>query len=363
MLQEFLQQTFLCNPMMNYCWFLGIIILGIIFKRLIAILLSKFLFRFFKKYSTGVGFDKFLLLLVKPFNLLVLLITFYIAFDRLEFPSHWNLVPKEAFGIRMIFFKVFQIAIVVSMTWILLRIVDFFALVLAYKAAKTETKTDDQLVPFIKETLKVIITIFSIFFILGTIFKLNIASIIAGLGIGGLAIALAAKETLENLLGSFTIFVDKPFAIGDFVQVGTISGHVEKIGFRSTRLRTLEKTYVTVPNKKMVDVELDNLSLRTFFRAKFTIALAYETSAEQMKAIVADLRNSINAHPSTQQSANVRFLDFGNNALNITVEYFVHTTDWNVFAQVKEELNFKIMEVIKKHGSSFAFVYPAAVKA
>src|SRR6185369_10292037 len=125
----------------------------------------------------------------------------------------------------------------------------------------------DQLVPFLREAIKIIIGVFSFFFILGAVFHINIASLIAGLGIGGLAFALAAKETLENLLGSFTIFLDKPFVVGDVVKVGSAEGTIENIGFRSTRIRTLEKTLLTVPNKKMVDAELDNLTERVVRRA------------------------------------------------------------------------------------------------
>src|SRR6185295_11619359 len=106
--------------------------------------------------------------------------------------------------------------------------------------------------------------------------------LIAGLGIGGLALALAAKETIENLFASFTIFLDKPFTIGDLVQVGSVTGKVESIGFRSTRIRTAEKSFVTVPNKKMVDVELENQSERFERRAYFTIGLTYATSNEEM---------------------------------------------------------------------------------
>ncbi|MGZ4049646.1 MAG: mechanosensitive ion channel family protein, partial [Bacteroidia bacterium] len=213
------------------------------------------------------GYEKLLALLKKPLGIFILLISFYFAFNILTFPAEWNFTTIDHFGLRMLLYRAYQIGIIVTLTWVVLRVIDFFGLVLIYRASLTESKTDDQLVPFIKESIKVIVTIMAVFFILGAVFKLNIASLIAGLGIGGLAIALAAKESLENLLGSFTIFLDKPFVIGDLIRVGTLEGTVEKIGFRSTRLRTPEKSYVTVPNKKLVDGELDNLSLRIQRRA------------------------------------------------------------------------------------------------
>ena len=120
----------------------------------------------------------------------------------------------------------------------------------------------------------------------------NIIALTTGLGIGGIALAMASKESLENLLGSFTIFLDQPFTVGDTVTVGSITGTVEKVGFRSTRIRTFDKSIVTVPNKKMIDAELDNLGMRPVRRVKFNIGLTYETSIEQMKLIVADISMS-----------------------------------------------------------------------
>ncbi len=355
MLYDFLQQTFLGNSIGSYCWFAVIILGGLIFQKLLSKLLTLFVFKFLQRYSTGIGYDKLLALLKKPMGIFIMLIVFYLAFDRLEFPAGWNFVPIEKFGMRMILFRLFQIAIVISITWVILRVIDFFGLVLMYRASKTESKTDDQLVPFIKDTIKVIIVIFSAFFILGAIFKLNVASLIAGLGIGGLAVALAAKESLENLLGSFTIFLDKPFVIGDFIKVGGVEGHVEKIGFRSTRIRTVEKSFVTLPNKKLIDNELDNLSFRSQRRAKFNVGLTFETKTEQFKNIVSEIFAIIENHAQiSKKETLVRLHDFDANGVNIMVIYFVNSMDYTVYMNVREEINYKILEIVEKNGSSFA---------
>ena len=126
-------------------------------------------------------------------------------------------------------------------------------LILKKKAEATENKMDDQLIPFAIEIGKILAVIFAIFIILGNIFGVNITALATGLGIGGVALAMASKESLENLLGSFTIFFDRPFTVGDMVTVGSVTGVVEKVGFRSTRIRTFDKSIVTVPNKKMID--------------------------------------------------------------------------------------------------------------
>ncbi len=355
MLNDFFNHTFLGNTIANYCWFAGIILAGLMFQRLLSKLLALFVFKFLQKYSTDIGYSKLLVLVKRPMGIFIMLIIFYLAFDRLEFPPQWNLVSSEKFGLRMILYRSFQIAMVFSITWIFLRLVDFFGLILMYRASLTETKTDDQLVQFLIESAKVIIIIFSGFFILGAVFELNVASLVAGLGIGGLAIALAAKESLENLLGSFTIFLDKPFAIGDLIRSGGVEGHVENIGFRSTRIRTLEKSFVTIPNKKLVDNELDNLSLRVQRRVGFNIGLAYETKTDQFKNIIADIQTFIGNHPSISKGDTyVRLKSFDLNAINIMVLYFVNKIDYNIYLDVREEINYKIMEIVEKHGSSFS---------
>lgn len=353
----FLNQTFLGNTVQDYIWFLSIIIVGLIFQRLLAKVLTKFIYRFLKRYSTGVSFESLLELLKRPMVVSILLITLFIAFNHLSFPPAWKLVGPEKFGLRMVIYRTFEVAMVLSITWIILRIVDFFGLIFIYRASLTESKTDDQLIPFVKEFVKILIAIFSVFFILGTVFNLNITSLIAGLGIGGLAIALAAKESLENLLGSFTIFLDKPFVIGDFVKIGSVQGNVERIGFRSTRIRTVDKTFVTVPNKKMVDSELDNISLRSFWRVRFDLGIVLETKEDQLKEILFQIRKYVSEHKLVINETTIHFLDFSEYSLKIYVQYFINTTDWELFCQTKEEINFKIIEIIRKNGSDLA--YPA----
>jgi MscS family membrane protein len=354
--QDFFQRIFLGNTVAAYCWFVGIILIGLLFKKALSKFLAFFVFKFLQKYSTGVGYDKLLDLLKKPLGGFIIIISIYFACDRLSFPPEWGVVSIDHFGLRMILYRLFQIGIIVSLTWVLLRVIDFLGLVLMYKASLTESKADDQLVPFIKEAVKVIVAILALFFIFGAVFKLNVASLIAGLGIGGLAIALAAKESLENLLGSFTIFLDKPFTIGDLIRVGGVEGTVETIGFRSTRIRTLEKSYVTVPNKKLVDSELDNLSLRLQRRAKFSIGLTYQTKPDQFKKIISEIEEYINSHLSiVKEETRIRLYEFDNSSINIMILYFVDTMEYDIYLKVREEINYAIMEIVEKNGSEFAY--------
>jgi len=161
-----------------------------------------------------------------------------------------------------------------TFTSLLIRAIDFAAILLEQRAGQSPDQSDNQLIVFFKDFFKVLIIIISLLVIIRFAFGWNIGSLLTGLSIVGAAIALALKESLENLIASFIIFFDKPFATGDLVKVNAITGTVEKIGLRSTRIRTEQKTFVTVPNKQMVDSVLDNFSLRTQRRAELKLELA-----------------------------------------------------------------------------------------
>ena len=139
------------------------------------------------------------------------------------------------------------------------------------------------------------------------------------------------------------------------MTVGTITGTVEKVGFRSTRIRTFDKSLVTVPNKKMIDAELDNLGMRPVRRVKFNIGLTYETTPKQIKAIVFEIQEMINKHKDTNQEGKVRFQEFGSSSLDILIVYFVQSPKWETLINVKEDINYKIMEIVKRNKSDFAF--------
>ena len=182
--------------------------------------------------------------------------------------------------------------------------------------------------------------------ILGDVFDVNITALVTGLGIGGVAFALASKESLENLLGSFTIFFDKPFTVGDTVTLWGVTGTVEKVGFRSTRIRTFDKSVVTVPNKNIISTELDNLGARPVRRVKFNIGLTYDTSVDNIKCIVKDIQSLIDDHPMTNQDGRVRFLNFGASSLDIMVLYYVNSPDWEVLINAQQKINYDINGIV-----------------
>ena len=361
---QFLQTEFLGNSLQDYCWFLGAIVVGLLFKKLFSRYLSRLLYKVIGKKDIEIGVEKFNELLSKPIGLFIMLSIIYLGASHIQYPPSWNLGNVEEFGLKMMVSKVYVLIYVISIFWILLKVIDYVGLILFARAEKTENKMDDQLIPFIIEIAKILTYIFALFIIMGNVFDVNITALATGLGIGGIALAMASKESLENLLGSFTIFFDRPFTVGDMVTVGSVTGRVEKVGFRSTRIRTFDRSLVTVPNKKMIDAELDNLGMRPIRRVKFSVGLTYHTSIEQIKKIVADMQTMIDNHPRTtnaegkkskDKEGKVRFDEFGDSSLNIFVLYYVDSPKWADLIDVRQDVNYKIMEIVKKHHSDFAF--------
>jgi MscS family membrane protein len=347
------------NTLADCIWFASILLFGLLFKRALSKIFSLSLFKLFKKVSGNATANEFHELLKKPFSVFMMLLVGYFAVIQLEYP--WS---KPSPGSRWHLFENFiatgfSIAVIASITWILLRVVDFFGLILYYRAAKTESKLDDQLVPFFRDGLKIMVVILSFFFTLASVFDVNVVTLIGGLGIGGLAVALAAKETLENLLGSFTIFLDKPFTVGDQIKVGNVSGHVESIGLRSTRIRTLEKSLITMPNKKMVDAELENITERTMWRVRFTLGLNYSTNAESLSKITLQIRSLLESNNMIDANPVVRFETFGQSSLDILISYMVKTSAYDEMIAVRENLNFEIMRIVHSSRGDFALQSPS----
>lgn len=361
---EFLKQIFWGNTILQYCFFAGIILLALLLKRIISRFFSKLLFRLFQKFADGVKIDTFIALLLKPMEFFLSLATLYLAVNQLTHPLEitiWHYTKTvnkfkttEIFKLGELLDKVFLFLIILAVFWIILRIIDFITHVWIHKASKANNKADDQLVPFLKELLKFIIVIVGFFVLLGYVFEVNAISLITGLGIGGIAIAMAAKESLENLIGSFTIFMDKPFTVGDLVKVDGVEGTIEKVGFRSTILRSTDKTTIVIPNRSMIDGVLENLTRRNYRRVKFNINITYETDFGKIKGIIYDLNSYLTENPYITDSS-VTFDSFADYALNIQVLYLVENIEFNNYLKVKEEVNFKIIEIIQKHGSDFAY--------
>ena len=235
------------------------------------------------------------------------------------------------------------------------RDIDIFTKLLASRAAATETKMDDQLVPVIRTSLRVAVTAIGGLFILSNL-DINVASLIAGVGLLGLAVALAAQDTVKNFLGGLTIFADKPFQIGDWIVIGDVEGTVEEVGLRSTRVRTFHNSVVTVPNFTFTDNEVDNMGARAWRRYSTTLGLSYATTPEQMQAFVEGVRAIIRANPGMRKDYYiVEFKEFGASTLDVMLYCFIAARDWNEEMRVRHVLNLDIVRLAQRLQVQFAF--------
>ena len=352
----FFQHVYFDNSVLDYIVFALILLLGHLLRGFFTGFISRFFYSVLNAQAYKLTKQQFSQQLRPPLNTVVFLCVLYVALQQLKYPLSWALKPADEFGLRMIAEKLFLLVLAIAVFRVILRFVHIVGEILVQRAAATDNKMDDQIVPFAIEIIKVLVVVLGGLTIMSSVFDVNVTALATGLGIGGIAIAMASKESLENLLGSFTIFLDKPFTYGDIVTVNGYTGTVEKVGFRSTRIRTFDKSVVTVPNKNMVNAELDNLGVRPIRRVRFDIGLTYGTSVDQIKAIVDEVEALINAHPhTTADDARVRFAQFGASSLDIMVVYFVDSPSWDLLIDTKQTINYQIMEVIQKHGSDFAF--------
>jgi MscS family membrane protein len=248
-----------------------------------------------------------------------------------------------------------QVLAVFSLVWLGYRMIDVLTDWLGEKATGTDTKLDDQLVPMLRKVLKVFAVVIGGIFILQNL-DVNVGSLLAGLGLGGLAFALAARDSIANIFGSLVIFIDKPFQIGDWIVIGDVEGVVEEVGFRTTRVRTFYNSQVTVPNAQMTNVSIDNYGRRQYRRYKTTLGLTYDTTPEKVQAFCEGVRAIISGLPGMRRDAYfVEFREFGPSSLDIFVYCFMSVADWGEELRTRTVLNLEILRLAQELGVSFAF--------
>lgn len=189
------------------------------------------------------------------------------------------------------------------------------------------------------------------------VWGINVTALVASLGLGGLAFALAAKDTASNMFGSFALLADKSIRIGEWIKVGGVEGTVEDIGMRTTKIRSFEKSLITVPNQIVANSPIENFSRRGVRRIKMQIGLTYSTSGEQVNNIVKEIRTMLHTHEKVSQKETllVNFESFGDSALNIFIYTFTNTSNWERYLNIREDIHLKIMKIVEDNNASFAF--------
>jgi MscS family membrane protein len=346
-MDTFLHKVFLDNTVLDYLITAGIILLVLVLKTILSKYVAGLISRMVINNKQQDNRVLFRGLVVPPIRLFVMVLTVIIAISRLNYPTVLS-VPIYRTNLHDILESVARAVLIISFIWLCNRMVAYVAALLHAKAQETNDRTDDQLIVFFRDFLKVLIWIIGVLLILKFSFGFAMSNVFTGLSIVGAALALAFRESLENLIASFIIFFDKPFTIGDLVKVQAITGTVESIGLRSTRIRTTEKTYVTVPNKQMVDTMLDNQSLRTQRNVLTVLEVELTSNVAQISAVISAIENLLQQEEILDR--NVYLSDTGKQANIIQVEYFV-TMDLPVkdFFKLRETINLSILNILKEN--------------
>lgn len=353
-LQQFFQQRFWGATAGDYFAFLGIVLGTFLFKRLFSRLFARAGSGIAIQFSEGKLGPVFRSLIRKPLEWLLAVILWFYAFSFIEDPLskivvfHW----KKKSGIERLDLDetVHVIAAFFGIVFFLLllsRLIDFFFRVKAAKARSQAEKSRAQLMPLLKDVLKILLWTTGFFWILGSIFMVNIPALITGLGIGGVALALAAKETIENLLASFTILADKPFTADDTIKLGALQGKVERIGFRSTRLRGADGSLLIVPNKKLIDETLENLSERDKRKVRVVIPLSNKRSADDLNTLLSSIKNTVEGLTQVLGGTTVTIDSFAADTIQILVVY--HLPDALADEQIQSVIsgvNLKVYELL-----------------
>jgi MscS family membrane protein len=343
-MNDFLDQIIFDNPVRSYLIVLGVILFVLVLKKFLSRYFAGLIYAGVKHVFKGIDKRSFSDLVAKPLGMFLLILVSLIALHKLTFPAIWN---EEIYKYRLkdIIHTAGTLVLIISFIWLLLRMIDFIALILEKKADLTPSQTDNQLIIFFKDFFKVVIGVVGILLILKA-FGFNITSLITGLSIATAAIALALRESLENLIASFIIFFDKPFSIGDLVHVQQVTGTVEKIGLRSTRIRTDQKTFVSVPNKQMVDSILDNLSLRTQRKAEIRLEVDASASSDTLNKFI-DAAKSKLVHSQIEESS-VFLTDIRSNSFLISIDFFTAPIAFNEFQKLKQQKNLEILKLMEE---------------
>ncbi|BAO43783.1 mechanosensitive ion channel family protein [Thiolapillus brandeum] len=243
----------------------------------------------------------------------------------------------------------------IAAVWTAWRLVDVISALLAEKAAATDNRVDDVLVPMVSRTLKIFIAVGGIIFVADNL-NIDVTGLLAGLGLGGLAFALAAKDLVQNFFGSLTVLMDRTFTVGDWIIVDDIEGSVEEMGFRSTRIRTFYNSLVTVPNSRFITADVDNMGARRYRRYKQKFGVTYDTPPEKIEAFCEGLREIVRQHPYMRKDYFQIWLnDLGASALEILIYVFWQTPDWTTELRERQRFLLDAIRLADALGVAFAF--------
>ncbi|MEE8170223.1 MAG: mechanosensitive ion channel family protein, partial [Phycisphaerae bacterium] len=285
---------------------------------------------------------------MRPLAILVMVAIWWYGLKLLSLPTQFDTYLWPAFKFVM----------TTAAVWSAYRIIDLASAFFSARAARTKSRLDDVLVPLVRKTLKIIVVVVGLIFILQAlgVTDATVNRLFAGLGLGGLAFALAAQDTIKNFFGSITVILDRPFQVGDWVKIGDVEGTVESVGLRSSRVRTFYNSEVTVPNSELISATVDNMGRRRFRRISCMLSVLYSTTPDQLDAFCEGVRELIRRHPYTRKDYYIVWVnEFAASSINILLYCFHETPDWTTELRERHRLFLDIMRLAKRLGVEFAF--------
>jgi len=341
---DLLNQSFFGNTGTQWLISFGIFVFFIFFRAPLARLFLSVLRKASSKTKNTLD-DAIINAIEPPIRLVFVLLGLYAMLVFLSLPAELDAFNSHFFH-SMFAFTIF---------WSIYRVIDIFSNFVAEYEGKLANRFSADLAIFLIKGVKLVVLVMG-FVIIVQEWGYNFTGFLASLGLGGLAFALAAKDTAANLFGSLVIFSDKPFDVGDWIQSPAVEGTVESIGIRSTRVRTFAKALVAVPNATLANSPITNWSRMTMRRIKMTIGLTYDTNSTQMQNILTEIRKMLHDDPDINNGTIlVNFTDFQDSALGIFCYFFTNTTNWKEYLMVRERMNLNIMKIVEENKAGFAF--------
>jgi len=340
----FLNNILWGNTFAQYIWFLVYVTLGIILGKVVYFVSSKFVRALTKK--TKSKFDDLLIeLLEKPIIFIIILGGFYLGLHQLILSEKFSLFLNE----------ILTVLFALNISWVIINFID--AVIINYVkplTVKSKSDLDDHLLPLIRKAVKVLFWAIVVIMIIKS-FGFDVSALVTGVGIGGLAFALAAQDLLSNLFGGIAILTDKPFKIGDRIKIGANEGFIREIGMRTTRMETLSGTQLVIPNAEIAKSVLENVSREKARRVMLTIGVTYDTSKKKIVEAQKIIYEVVKNHKLTENESLAALSEFGDSSLNILIIYWIREINVDNFLAIKNDINLAIKEKFERAGIEIAF--------
>ncbi|XRP97324.1 mechanosensitive ion channel family protein [Methanocaldococcus sp. 16A] len=332
------------NTIYDIIIFIGIVLLGVFIGRIVDKIVKNYLKKIINKTKTKLD-DILLEAIDLPVIVIVVTAFFYFGLKFLILPDYIFKLIDESI----------KVVVILSATYFAVKFIDgIFEHYLIPLTEKTETELDEHIIKPLNKVVKIITIVLGVLTALSSV-GYDITALLAGLGVGGLAVALAMQDTIKNFIAGILILIDRPFRLGHWVKVGDVEGIVEEIGIRSVRIRTFDHTLITIPNSELLNSAIENLTVRDRRRVLTTIGLTYDTPVEKIKKAKEIIKEIVENHPATLPPYRVHFNEYGDWSLNLRVEYFVRNMGFDYYLNAVDEINLKIKEEFEKEGIEMAF--------